>query len=148
MRHEDCFGTRWDELSLDEKDDIIDKINDDHLDDEDMERYLIDTYGLSSFSVGNAINARLLEGTANVSRKAARTLYETMLSANCLQSDAVIAVSEHDDTFVNPYSRTGRGELLSELPYYGEAFQDGRHIIPGKREPKDSHDQLKFYGGI
>ncbi|ERL47026.1 NAD-dependent epimerase-dehydratase protein [Candidatus Micropelagos thuwalensis] len=148
MRHEDCFGTRWDELSLDEKDDIIDKINDDHLDDEDMERYLIDTYGLSSFSVGNAINARLLEGTANVSRKAARTLYETMLSANCLQSDAVIAVSEQDDTFVNPYSRTGRGELLSELPYYGEAFQDGRHIIPGKREPKVSHDQLKFYGGV
>ena len=148
MRHEDCFGTRWDKLSLDEQDDIIDKINDDRLDDEDMERYLIDTYGLSSFSLNNAINARLLEGTANVSRKAARTLYETMLSANCLQSDAVIAVSEHDDTFVNPYSRTGRGELLSELPYYGEAFQDGRHIIPGKRKPKDSHDQLKFYGGV
>ena len=148
MRHEDCFGPAWDDLSLAAQDDVIDKVNDDHLDDEDAERYLMDSYGLSSFSAQNVMNARLLEGTTNVSMEAASILYETMLSASCLQSDAVIEMAERDDNFVNPYTRTGRGTLLSELPYYGEAFQDGRHIIPGKREPKDAHDQLKFYGGV
>ena len=50
MRHEDCFGPAWNELSLSAQDDVIDKINDDHLESEDLERYLIDSYGLSSFS--------------------------------------------------------------------------------------------------
>ena len=106
MRHEDCFGPAWDDLSLAAQDDVIDKVNDDHLDDEDAERYLMDSYGLSSFSAQNVMNARLLEGTTNVSMEAASILYETMLSASCLQSDAVIEMAERDDNFVNPYTRT------------------------------------------
>ena len=148
MRHEDCFGLAWDQLSLEEQNDIIDKVNDDHLDDEDAERYLIDRYGLSAFAAEKVLNARLLEGTANLSERAARALYHKMLERNCLQTDAVQELADQDEQFMNPFTRAGRGELLSQLPYYGEAFQDGRHIIPGKREPRDCHDPLKYYGGV
>ena len=41
-----------------------------------------------------------------------------------------------------------RGEILQKLPYYGVAFQDGRHIIPGDRREEDKGDDLKYYGGV
>lgn len=148
MRHEDCVGPQWDTWSLEQQDDLIDKVSDSNLEDEEVVQYLQDCFNLRAYNAENTMNALLLDGTASVSLRAANRLYHEMLEHNILQPHAVEKVAAEDETFTNPFTRAGRGELLNRLPYYGEAFQDGRHIIPGKREPKDKHDQLKFYGGV
>ena len=37
---------------------------------------------------------------------------------------------------------------MERLPYYGEAFRGGRHIIPGSFNPDDRHDDRKYFGGV
>ncbi len=105
-------------------------------------------YKLSEHAATSCINAPLVEGTATVSLKAARLLMEKMRDDFMIQSDAIIKVAKEVSDFVNPFTRARNGELLSELPYYGKAFGDGRHIIPGNRQDIDKHDDLKYYGGV
>lgn len=148
MQHEELVGAQWYDWPLEKQDRLIDIVNDGTLIDEEVLGYLQNEFGLCEFNAQNTMNAHLFEGTASVSQKAALKLYHHMLAHNCLQSDAVQACAEEDEAFANPFTRQGSGELLDALPYYGEAFQDGRHIIPGDRDPKDSHDAAKYYGAV
>lgn len=170
MQHEDYVGKAWHDWSLDKKDGFIDVIlngtpeqqkreakrektraktlRDGTDDDREVMQYLITEYGLSEYAATSCMNAPLVEGTASLSLKAARLLMEKMRDNYLIQSDATISVAKEVEEFVNPFIRTSEGELLSELPYYGEAFSDGRHIIPGERQEADRHDDLKYYGGV
>ncbi|MDC0131959.1 type II CRISPR RNA-guided endonuclease Cas9 [Alphaproteobacteria bacterium] len=148
MRHEDCVGPAWDTWSLEQQDDLIDKVFDSALEDEEVIEYALDNFGLSLDVAQALMKVRLLDGSANISLRAATKLYHEMLEHNLLQSDAVQKIASEHSEFVNPFNRTQRGELLDKLPYYGEAFQDGRHIIPGTRKAENKNDQLKYYGGV
>ena len=69
-----------------------------------------------------------------------------------IQSDAAAIVAEERDDFINPMRRpkTNEADFVPEphLPYYGEAFRDGRHIIPGSNKEEDREDPRKFYGSV
>ena len=58
-----------------------------------------------------------------------------------LQSRAASAVAaDCPEVFVDPVRTKGddgSSRLLGCLPYYGKAFRDGRHIIPGTGNPSD-----------
>ena len=148
MQHEDYVGEAWHTWTLEQQDDFIALILDDTKTDDDVRCELMNHYKLSEYAATSCMNAPLVEGTATVSLKAARLLMEKMRDDFMIQSDAVIKVSKEVSEFVNPFTRARNGELLSELPYYGKAFGDGRHIIPGNRQDIDKHDDLKYYGGV
>jgi len=161
MQHEDYIGPDWHKWALDKQDAFIDIILDDELDDEEVKAHLIKTYGLSETVADNCMNASLQDGVANISLKAAQLMLakmrdgvedengETYLP---LQSEAAEIVAEEVAEFVNPMRRPkteeDKFEPEASLPYYGEWFQNGSHIIPGKRKPEDKHDDRKYFGGI
>ncbi len=159
MRGEDRVGQQWDQWSLEKQDDFIAVIFEQVPDekrkgemreqtDEEVCARLMQDFGLSEFAARNCLEAPLQDGTASVSLAAARLLMDKMKNDPMIQSDAVQKVANENPDFVNPFTRARKGELLDNLPYYGEAFQDGRHIIPGDRNPDDKHDDRKFYGGV
>lgn len=128
-------------------------------DDEDVQKYLSKRFGLSEYVAENCLNAPLRDDTANVSRDAARLMLDKMRDGLVdpetgefslpLQNEAAAAVALEVSGFVNPFRRKGddgKYPLLDRLPYYGQAFQDGRHIIPGTGKEED--DDKTRYGGV
>lgn len=159
MRKDKCVGSLWDQWDLDRQDAFIDAIfgqvpdekrpgEDREQTDEEVLERLVSDFGLDPEKAENCLNARLDDGTASISPKAARLLFEKMKNEHLHQPDAVETLSAERDDFENPYTRAGRGELIGHLPYYGKVFEDGRHIIPGKRNPEDEGNDLQYYGGI
>ena len=128
-------------------------------DDEEVCRYLEERFGLSEYVADNCMNAPLKDDTANISCRAARLVLEKMQDGIIdmetgeiilpLQSDAASEVAKQVPEFVNPLrvkGDDGKYRLLDKLPYYGEAFRDGRHIIPGTGNPAD--DDKTCWGGV
>ena len=166
MQHEDCIGSEWHQWPLEKQDGCIEVILDDVLDDEAVIKRLISQYQLDEHIAKNCMNARLVDGTANVSLKAARLMLEKMRDVTeqidpetgeirtilLMQSDAASEVAKEVADFQDPMRRKktdeGKFEPDEYLRYYGEVFQDGSHIIPGSHEEKDRHNDLKYWGGI
>ena len=149
MQKEDCIGDQWHDWDIEKQDSFIELILNDELSDSEVRDKLMKEYKLSEETATICLEERLQESTANLSLKAARLLTGKMQNEYCLQSEAVGRVAEERNDFDSPFMRsTEEGKLLGQLPYYGELFQDGRHIIPGTKKPEDKHDNLKFYGGI
>ena len=146
MQEEYRVGSQWHQWPLERQDDFIGAILDDEKTDEEVKCHLMEQFNLSENTANECLNAPLQEGTAALSLKAAKLLMSEMKENNITQPDTVIKISKENNDFNNPFTRAKDGELLSLLPYYGEAFQDGRHIIPGDSKPKNKHDDLKFFG--
>lgn len=148
MQDERRVGKQWHEWPLEKQDDFISVILNDELDDNAVQKLLMQNYGLSHSAAEACTEAPLQDGTAALSRKAARLLLAKMKDAMLNQTSAVQDVAKEDTNFVNPFKRAGEGKVLDRLPYYGETFQDGRHIIPGSHEEDDKGDDLKYFGGV
>lgn len=148
MQHEDCVGKAWHEWPLEKQDKFISVILGDELEDEEVCERLMSEYGLKEHAAEKCMNAKLVEGTANLSLEAAGLLLEKMRDELMEQSSAEKALAEEREDFSDPSTRAGGQKLMEHLPYYGKAFQDGRHIILGDRKPEDQGDDLKFYGGV
>ncbi len=141
-------------------------ITDGSQDDKEIVKYLMQHFGLQEQAAEKCVNAPLQDGTANVSLEAAKLMLKKMRDGIAeidqetgevrtvlpIQPDAAEACAKEVSGFVNPMRRpeTGDGSFqpIEKLPYYGEVFQDGRHIIPGDRLPEDRHDERKFFGGV
>ena len=163
MQHEDYVGPIWHKWSLEKQDDFIEIILDDALGDEEVVQCLMNKYYLPETSARKCMAAPLVEGTANISLKAARLMrekmengvvhHETGESILPLQHEAAQAVSQkHPEEFINPMRqrKTDMETYIPEdrLPYYGKAFRDGRHIIPGSYEDEDKGNDYLYYGGV
>lgn len=160
MQHEDYVGADWHGWDLDKQDRFIDLILDDELDDEEVKGHLMTDYGLGKRAAVKCMSAHLVEGTAGVSQQAALLMLEKMRDGVegedglilPIQSDAAAIIAAERDDFTNPMRRPKTDEAdfepLPHLPYYGEAFRDGRHIIPGSNDDKDAGNDLKYYGGV
>ena len=150
LQHEDCVGLAWHEdWDLDKQEALVDLILDDSLEDDKVVAELMgDKFKLDKFHAENCLKARFPEGTANLSVKAAGLLLDEMQQSNCLQPNAVQTLAERETDFDNPFTRAGEGKVLKQLPYYGEVFADGRHIIPGTGKDEDRKDNLKYWGGV
>ncbi len=128
-------------------------------DDDEVRQYLMERFALSNFVSENCLNAPLKDDTAHISCKAARLMLEKMRDGIVnqetgeislpLQSEAATAVALEVSEFVDPFRSTGddgKYQLLDKLPYYGEAFRDGRHIISGTANEED--DDKTRWGGV
>ncbi len=128
-------------------------------DDEAVREYLQNEFDLERQTADACMNAQLKDDTANVSLQAARLVLEKMRDGVVntetgeislpLQSDAASAVAREVSAFADPMRTRGDDgeyQLLERLPYYGEVFSDGRHIIPGTGNPHD--DDKTRWGGV
>ena len=140
MEHEDRIGTQWHSWSTKKQDRLVEIILNDELDDESVCEKLMQEFDLSEFSARNCSSAQLVEGTANLSLKAARELTELMKREMLIQSDAVIEAAQRIDGFKNPYTHSKDQQLLPNLPYYGKAVRG--HIIPGTGLESDEQARI------
>ena len=182
MQHEDCIGAEWHDWPLEKQDELIDSLlngtpeqqqrdrqrleeasnlppPDGAKDDEEVREHLVAHFGLTGYNAENCLNAALKDDTANVSRRAARLMLDTMRDGLVdaetgevclpLQSEAASAVARKVPEFIDPFRTKGddgKYSLLEKLPYYGKVFRDGRHIIPGTG--KEEHDDRTRWGGV
>ena len=155
MQHEDCIGPQWHEWPLEKQDQLIwtmvgetveEKGVKRLLTDKEVEDRLVRNFSIPELAAQNCVSAHISDGIANLSLKAARLLLEKMSDGYLIQPHAASAVSEEVEGFANSFSKCGK--VLAHLPYYGQAFQESGHIIPGSNDPCDSGDDLKYYGGV
>ena len=135
MQHEDYVGQKWHSWPLEKQDRFISLILNGEIDDEEVFTQLVHDFGLSEYAAENCMNAPLVDGTANISLRAAQVLADKMYDDLLIQSDAVISCAEEIEDFINPFTRKRDGELLDKLPYYGKAVSG--HIIPGTGQEQD-----------
>ena len=159
MQQEDCLGEAWHDWPLAKQDEFIALLMDDKKDD-DVRAVMLEEYGLDEITAEHCMGAALADGTAHVSAKAAKLMMEAMRDGIEQDGDTILPLqyqaagylAERVDGFKDPMRRPKGAESefqpLPHLPYYGEAFQDGRHIIPGTRSPEDRHDERKYFGGL
>lgn len=148
MQQEEYVGADWHSWSVEKQDKFIAVILDDEQDDDEVRQCLIQEFDLPEQKARKCVYALLVEGTANISLKAARLINQKMSDEMMNQFDAVKAVAEEYNDFINPSTRAREGKLLPHLLYYGEWFYERGHIIPGDRNPDDRNDDLKFFGGV
>ena len=157
MREESRLGKLWDEWSLKKRDEFIACIIDSVKDktgklvfktDDEVSELLVEKFQLTPEQAINCVNAPFDDGTASLSVEAANLLLVKMKDRYIIQSKAVKEVADENSEFVNPSVSKGKRDLLDKLPYYGEAFQDGRHIIPADREDEYKGNDFLYFGGI
>ncbi len=140
MQHEDYVGEDWHKWPLEKQDEFISIILDETLEDNQVLSQLVEDFDLSEFRAKNCMEARLVDGTANISLKAAKILTKKMEESMLLQSDAVEQATQEIEGFNSPLQRFREGELLPKLPYYGKAVEG--HIIPGRGNEEDEQTRI------
>ena len=119
-------------------------------DDEEVRAYLCERFDLPEPIADSCVDSPLKDDTANISLRAATLMLEAMRDGLVdaetgevllpLQSEAASAVARTEPGFIDPFRSKGddgKYQLEDKLPYYGQAFRDGRHIIPGTGNPED-----------
>ncbi len=137
----DFFGPAWHEMSETRQDEIVTRILE-----EESEAVLVDWLqqktGVDPIRAERIANAPLAEGYGSLSAKAlARILPELRLAVVTYDKAVVSAGYEHHSHISHAAIS---GEILSELPYYGEYLQ--RHVGFGTGEIHDPPE--KRFGRI
>lgn len=139
LSHPDRFGARWSTLQADAQWDVVRQIRGIQSDSEfaDLVGWLMATYALDREHAEATANAPLPEGYGRLGLTATTRIL-TALEADVVPYSAAVAACgwHHSD------GRTG--EVMENLPYYGEILE--RHVIPGSYDPND--DDVKRYGRI
>ncbi len=139
LSHPDRFGARWSTLDSAGQWDVVQRIRTVQSDAEhaDLVRWFMDVHGLDRDHAEETANAPLPEGYGRLGLTATTRILAA-LEADVLTYNAAVAACgwHHSD------GRTG--EVLENLPYYGEILE--RHVIPGTGDPND--DDVKRYGRI
>jgi len=134
------FGERWFQFDEAQQEEIVLKILN-----EENESYLIawlvDNAGVDSLQAEAISYASLPEGYGSLSRTALAKILPALRTCNRSYSDAVKAAGFEHHSNIGPGAA---GEILPELPYYGEALQ--RHVGFGTGNPDDTAE--KRYGKI
>lgn len=139
MSDKKLFDNRWAHFPMEERWTIIDKL----LHEEDPDRlhgFLRDEYGLDDDQIAQAEKATrsLPEGYGRLGPTAtARILAELKTGLN--DDGKVITYNEAVERCGWNHSDFRTGEILPELPYYGELLT--REIPPGTQDPKDPEEK-------
>lgn len=135
MREEMRFGNKWDELSLDEQDNIINILqNDDegheqYMDDETLQHWLISNCKVTPAQAKMIMNTALPKGCSNFGTIVITSILPKMLDEGMLEHQAIAACGWK-------YTESYTGEIYDILPYYGEILT--KHVV----EDKDSTDTM------
>lgn len=139
LSHPGRFGARWSTLDSERQWDLVQRIRAVQSDAEhaDLVRWLTDNHGLDRGHAEATANAPLPEGYGRLGLTATTRILAALESDVMTYSAAVAACGWH-------HSDVRTGEILDNLPYYGEILE--RHVIPGTYDPTD--DDVTRYGRI
>ncbi|WP_245582983.1 type II CRISPR RNA-guided endonuclease Cas9 [Sediminimonas qiaohouensis] len=144
LRHDDRFGPTWSILDAQAQWQVISRIRavQSDADFAELIDWLMQTYGLDRDHAVATANAPLPEGYGRIGETATRRILDALESDVLTYSEAVTACGWH-------HSDHRTGEVLEQLPYYGEILE--RHVIPGSFD-HSRHDPVKqaaeYYGRI
>lgn len=139
LLHPDRFGARWSTLDTDAQWDVVQRIRAVQSDTEHAELvdWLIASYALNRDHAEATANAPLPEGYGRLGLTATSRILVALEADVIPYSAAVAACGWH-------HSDGRTGEVLTELPYYGQILD--RHVIPGTNDEND--DDITRYGRI
>lgn len=135
-----CFGDSWFELDATMQDEIVEKLLNEE-NEGSLIRWLIEKTGIDELPAENIASASLPEGYGALSQEALRKILPELKKEVITYDKAVLAAGFDHHSNISP---TATGEILMQLPYYGEALQ--RHVGFGTGEPTDPPE--KRFGKI
>ncbi|MBC6440136.1 MAG: type II CRISPR RNA-guided endonuclease Cas9 [Rhodospirillales bacterium] len=139
LSHPDRFGPRWSDLDLDAQWEVIRRLREvqSEADHKCLVAWLVKTHGLTKEHASATANAPLPEGYGRLGETASRKILGALEADVVTYDQAVKSCGWH-------HSDHRTGEVLDELPYYGEILD--RHVIPGSGQPGD--DDITRFGRI
>lgn len=139
LSNPDRFGPRWSMLDADAKCDVVQRIRavQSESEHDELVKWLMITHVFVHDHAEAVAHAPLPEGYGRLGLTATKSIL-TALQADVIPYSAAVAACgwHHSD------GRTG--EVLSNLPYYGQILD--RHVIPGTYDEND--DDVTRYGRI
>jgi CRISPR-associated endonuclease Csn1 len=128
LSHKSYFGKAWRGLSLDRQNEIVEKLLDEQLADDNLLAWLQSDCGLPGPAAETAAGARLPEGHCRLGRRALRSIVPLMQEGGSRYFEAATAAyGDHAKLPTGEVSATGR------LPYYGEWLPDS---VVGTGDPR------------
>jgi len=139
LSHPDRFGPRWSMLDADAQWDVVQRIRavQSEAEHDALVKWLMATHGLDRDHAESTAKAPLPEGYGRLGLTATKRILAALEADVIPYSDAVKACGWH-------HSDGRTGEVLTELPYYGQILD--RHVIPGTYNESD--DDVTRYGRI
>lgn len=135
------FGAAWHEFSPDKQDSIVDRLINE-ASESNLVTWLQEVTGIDEATSERIANARLPEGYGSISRKAIDLVLPKLIEDMVVYSSAVEKAGLGSHSALSHAQRTG--EILEQLPYYGEPLQ--RHVAFGTGIPEDPPE--KRFGKI
>lgn len=136
------YGPAWRELSTDAQWDLVRRLKNEE-DESELRQFLVDEKGFEPDLADALANARLPEGYGRLGPTATAAILERL--SNEVEADGgVIAEAKAVALCGWHHSDRRTGEVLDELPYYGEIL--AHNIPPGSQDPGD--DDAERYGRI
>jgi len=145
MRKPNMFGVRWDALSPDEQNDVVEMLHDAD-DDVQLISDLQAQFSLNDDQAKAVSMFKLTSATTHLSRKFMMRCADIMRETGLRYDEAVKEVWDDDGVFLH-HSHRAEEELMDCLPYYGQVLRGS--VIGGKPahyDPQDYPEQ--HYGKI
>lgn len=133
LANDQCFGIAWHDFSLERQDDIVDKLLNE-ASESALVAWLAEETGIAEPAADRIANVGLVPGFGNLSRAALNLVLPELERGVVTYADAVKLAGFDSHSTLSHAERTG--EVLQELPYYGEPLQ--RHV--GFADPRATDD--------
>jgi CRISPR-associated endonuclease Csn1 len=132
LSHKDCFGDAWFSFPAEKQEEIVDKLVSVE-NESDLVAWLQKETNIDEATAQFISSKSLPDGYGNLSRKAISAILPFLVADVATYSDAVVKAGFESHSALSAFQQTG--ELLQELPYYGEALK--RHVGFGSGHPDD-----------
>jgi CRISPR-associated endonuclease Csn1 len=132
LSKKDFFGRAWHDFDEVRQDEIVMRILEEESE-ASLVDWLVNSAGVDEVHATKIANAALPEGYGSLSAKALANILPAMRSEVITYDKAVLAAGYEHHSNISHAATTG--EILPELPYYGEYLQ--RHVGFGTGELKD-----------
>lgn len=130
------FGKSWHELSLAEQDVIIEKVLNEESEAK-LDAWLKEAYGLSDDQARAVATAKLVQGYGSLGEQALSDIIP-FLTKEVVTFDQAVALAGYGSHSQRSHTHL-TGEVLDQLPYYGEILQN--HVGFGTGEEDDPIDK-------
>jgi CRISPR-associated endonuclease Csn1 len=141
LARDELFGPRWHQLPPVVQDEIVVRLKEDE-NEASIVQWLTEQFGLDAAAATALASVSLPEGYGNLSRAAIDHILPELQKAVCDYASAVRAAGFETHSALSHAEATG--EILDQLPYYGEGLQ--RHVGFGTGHPDDPAERR--YGRI
>jgi len=129
----DRFGKHWRALAPSEQAAVVERLLDEESSDAEVAKWLIESYLLAPENAEHVAAARLPQGHSRLGRRALERIVP-ILEREVITYDKAVQEAGYAH-----HSDFPPGELLDELPYYGESLE--RHVAFGTGEPEDPEEK-------